>query len=111
MSYVKPPAILDEKRVRALIPHTIGEHPPNELGVLLCNGHCKWDSDYCGQATWFCLACQYLECYGCGEDWAGDLEEKVYPEFEGYGYNYCRNCLRKDTIIDCVKDFRGKIFK
>jgi hypothetical protein len=108
------PEYLDYSYVRIFIPHTIGEHPPNELGVLLCNGHCQWDSNTCGGPSWRCLKCEYLECHGCAEDWIYALTD-LYPQFDGYGISYCRNCLvlhdgllGAENLEEVLSTYRGR---
>lgn len=91
---------LDMEKVRKAIPHTKGKHPPYQ-GKLLCNGHCKWDK--CN-AEMMCTACEYVECWGCAEDFQYDMEEKLHPEYDGYAYNYCRNCGYHDKM----KEISGK---
>ena len=100
---MKLPEFLDLDEIRKIIPHTIGEHPPNENGDLLCNGHCNWNT--CNVGNWICKNCDYIECNCCAED----FEEALFDWFDfdfdnGEGDCYCRNCGHKNTIDEYLKE-------
>lgn len=74
--------------------NTIGEHPPNDQGKLLCNGHCKWGK--CSRPKSICILCGYIACDWCIQDFDFHITAK-----RGLKYNdsksYCINCLAVDT--------------
>jgi hypothetical protein len=94
------PVKLDIEKIRAIIPHSVGEHPANSKGFLLCNGHCAWDDMTCSGIGFLCLNCGYAECWGCAEDFGYALED-IYKEWSGAGITeYCRGCGSHSTMVE-----------
>ena len=90
------PHTLDLEQIRKRIPHTAGEHPPNDKGELLCNGHCKWKK--CSHVYFQCENCGYIECECCLELFFLELEGKVFGELMTGGNYFCRNCGHIDSM-------------
>lgn len=102
------PIKLDLEFTRKHIEHTIGEHPPNKQGYLLCNGHCDWEFGSCSGISFFCLNCGYAECWGCAEDFSYALEE-LHPKWDGQGItDYCRKCGDHTSLI-CISENHSKL--
>lgn len=83
---------LDILKIRKQIPHNRGKFEANEDGELLCNGHCNWYECVFADHPIVCQNCGYLECWNCGEEFLAGIDN-IYPEIEGLGLDFCRNCL------------------
>ena len=104
---VKHPAKLDIKYVRKHIPHKQGKESANEKGIFLCFGHCNWyrNPNECTLDAFICIVCGYVQCWGCTEDFNGELEQ-LYPEWAGYGIaNYCRNCGSHNSEVETIGNY------
>lgn len=100
------PQMFDLERARSLIPHTIGEHEPDEDGKLLCNGHCDWED--CDMGKSICRNCGYAECWYCTLEFHDKLIDLgiIDKSLKEFNNMFCRGCgyhVPKTPVIrDCL---------